>query len=89
MAKDIQIKYINDEQQWEELYPVTKTRLVTDESGQTINKILEKKQNKNESYTALEIDQKIEDISTNLKEFDIPVSNVEPDDDSKFWFEII
>ena len=47
MAKDIQIKYINDQQEWEELYPVTKTRIVEDESGQKLDTLLNNKANKN------------------------------------------
>lgn len=91
MAKDIQIKYINDQQEWEELFPVTKTRLVTNNSGQTVEQILTNKPNKNEVYTTIEIDNKLSDLEEsleNMKNFDIPVSEVQPED-SKFWFEII
>lgn len=91
MAKDIQIKYINDQQEWEELYPVTKTRIVEDESGQKLDMLLQNKVNKNEVYTSLEIDTKLSDIDDvigNLKQFNIPVQAEEPTDE-KFWFEIV
>lgn len=91
MAKDIQIKYINDLEEWEELYPVTKTRLIKDDSGQDLPSLLNNKVNKNEVYTSLEIDNKlsvIENDIENIQHFDIPVQSEQPTDNN-IWFEII
>lgn len=92
MAKDIQIKYINDVSEWEELYPVTKTRLVEDGSGQKLDTVLESKPNKNEIYTSVEIDNKLSENNDEIKKFfegfDIPVQEEEPTD-GNFWFEIL
>ena len=84
MAKDIQIKYLNEQQEWEELYPSTKARIVTTESGQTIEAVLTTKSNKSETYTKTEVDG----IIGSLNEFDIPVQTVEPED-SKILFEVL
>lgn len=84
MAKDIQIKYINEQQEWEELYPSTKARIVTTESGQSIENVLQTKSNKSDTYTKTEVD----DIIGSLNEFDIPVQSIEPED-SKIWFEVL
>lgn len=84
MAKDIQIKYINEEQVWEELYPSTKARIVTTESGQSLEGVLLTKSNKSETYTKEEVD----DLVGSLNEFDIPVQSIEPED-SKIWFEVL
>ena len=90
MAKDIQIKYINENQQWEELFPITKTRLVTNEAGESINQLLTNKCNKNETYSSVEIDSKVTTLNKKIdavSSFDIPVSATEPTD-SKLWFEV-
>lgn len=91
MAKDIQIKYINDQNEWEELYPATKTRIISDDSGQSLNTILGLKMGKNESYTSLEIDNLLSNIQTSIdgiETYHLPVSATEPDD-SDLWFEIL
>ena len=41
MAKDIQIKYKNEQKEWEELYPKTKTRNITDDKGESQEEINE------------------------------------------------
>jgi len=93
MAKDIQIKYINDQKEWEELYPATKQRLVTNESGQTLDQVLTLKADKNQTYSKTETDSLINDLNEsigNIESFDIPVQETEPEnEDTKFWFEII
>ena len=93
MAKDIQIKYINENKEWEELYPATKQRLVTNDSGQTLNQVLSLKADKNQTYTKTETDSLINDLNDtigNIETFDIPVQETEPEnEDTKFWFEII
>ena len=91
MAKDIQIKYINDQQEWEELYPATKTRIISDDSGQSLNTILGQKMAKNESYTSLQIDgllTNLQDSIDGIETYHLPVSATEPDD-SELWFEIL
>lgn len=40
MAKDIQIKYRDEEDNWEELFPATKSRIVTTENGQSLEEVL-------------------------------------------------
>lgn len=90
MAKDIQIKYINESQQWEELFPITKTRLVKNDAGETINILLNNKYNKNETYSSVEIDSKVTTLNDKIDTvsgFDIPVSATEPTD-SNLWFEV-
>ena len=93
MAKDIQIKYINENKEWEELYPATKQRLVTNDSGQTLDQVLTLKADKNQTYTKTETDSLINDLNDtigNIETFDIPVQEKEPvNEDTKFWFEII
>lgn len=91
MAKDIQIKYINDQNEWEELYPATKTRIISDDSGQTLNTILGQKMGKNETYTSVEIDGLLTSIQTSIdgiEPYHLPVSATEPND-SDLWFEIL
>lgn len=51
MAKDIQIKYINEQSEWEELYPATKATIVSTDSGQSVENVLTSKSNKAETYT--------------------------------------
>ena len=41
MAKDIQIKYKNEQKEWEELYPKTKTRNIIDDKGESQEEINE------------------------------------------------
>lgn len=92
MAKDILMKYLNEQDEWEELFPQTKTTLVENEAGETIQTLLGAKANANEVYTSVEIDNMIGDIETELGDidhFDIPVSTSEPTTDVKFWFEEI
>jgi len=93
MAKDIQIKYINENQEWEELYPTTKQHLITNDSGQTLNKVITLKADKNQTYTKTETDNLINDVNEtigNIETFDITVHETEPiNEDTKFWFEII
>lgn len=84
MAKDIQIKYINEQQEWEELYPTTKATIVSTESGQSVENVLTSKSNKAETYTKTEVDGLI----GSLNEFDIPVQTEEPTD-HKIWFEVL
>lgn len=84
MAKDIQIKYMNELQEWEELYPSTKARIVSTESGQSVENVLTSKSNKAETYTKTEVDG----LLSSLNEFDIPVQETEPTD-HKIWFEVL
>jgi len=97
MAKDIQIKYINDIGEWEDLNPATKTRLITDNDNNTIESLLSQKANtdnvynrdevynKEETYTQTETDTLLNDLEQNV---DIPVTETEPTD-SDIWFEVI
>lgn len=84
MAKDIQIKYKNEQDTWEELYPATKARIVNTESGQSIEAVLTTKSNKTDTYTKTEVDG----IIGSLEQFDIPVSEIEPTD-ADIWFEVL
>jgi len=89
MAKDIIIKHLNDNDEWEELFPQTKTTLVENEAGESVQTLLGAKANSNEVYTSVEIDSMIGDIENELGDidhFDIPVSTSEPTKDTKFWF---
>ena len=91
MAKDILIKYINDLQEWEELYPLTKTRNIKNTAGKSLDHLLSEKYNKNETYSSAELDGKLKSINDtieNLDSFNLPVSKEEPQD-SSLWFEII
>lgn len=93
MGKDIQIKYINENQEWEELYPSTKQHLITNDSGQTLNQVLALKADKNQTYSKTETDNLINDVNEtigDIETFDIPVQETPPENDqTKFWFEII
>jgi len=92
MAKDIVIRHLNELDEWEELFPQTKTTLVQNDAGESVQTLLGAKANSNEVYTSVEIDSMLGDIETQLDDvdhFDIPVSTTEPTKDTKFWFEEI
>lgn len=55
MTKDIQIKYIDETDTWVDLYPKTKTHIVENESGQTVEQLLNDKADQSTVYTKSEV----------------------------------
>jgi len=91
MPKDIQIRHLDDNNEWESLYPLTKTRIVEDDAGVALPTLLGGKINRNEVYTSVEIDNKLSAIQEDINAFEpfkLPVTNEEPEDGT-VWFETL
>lgn len=67
MTKDIQIKFRGEDGVWEELYPATKSRIVTTESGKSLEEVLTSKTDI--SYVDSEI-ERIDNDKANKKQED-------------------
>ena len=91
MAKNIQIKYINDTGEWETLDPKTNATIVQTVAGNSVEVALSEKAlddavyKKTETYTQAETNSRISAV----EEFNIGVSATEPSLGEQFWFEII